>query len=196
MYEDRPDPASPAAFSAPRSRYRGWRNSRPGNGSRTPFKLRLHRPPGVQHPAHQRRRCRLHAAHRHGRRAVSRRQHRGRSDGPAAGSPVVPHRKQKYEPAKDEPLIAFPWDKMTGPIYSSSAAECRNTGYGRGGKMVMNSDQRNPATGTRSRQLLEDHATGDGAGMACSGRTAGAKCSTAAPASTKSSATRRQTTTC
>jgi type II secretion system protein E len=40
------------------------------------------------------------------------------------------HCKQKYEPAKDEPPIDFPWDKKTGPIYKPvGCRECRNTGY-------------------------------------------------------------------
>jgi type II secretion system protein E len=40
------------------------------------------------------------------------------------------HCKQKYEPAKDDSPIDFPWDKKTGPIYKPvGCRECRNTGY-------------------------------------------------------------------
>ena len=49
-----------------------------------------HRPPGVQHAAHQRRPERVHPADRHGRRAVPRRQHGRRGHGPAAGADDLP----------------------------------------------------------------------------------------------------------
>ncbi|MCI0360430.1 MAG: Flp pilus assembly complex ATPase component TadA [Planctomycetaceae bacterium] len=40
------------------------------------------------------------------------------------------HCKQKYEPAKDDLPLDFPWDKKKGPIYKSAGCrECRNTGY-------------------------------------------------------------------
>lgn len=40
------------------------------------------------------------------------------------------HCKQKYEPAKDDLPLDFPWDKKKGPIYKAvGCRECRNTGY-------------------------------------------------------------------
>ena len=73
--------------SRPRRRARR-RNPRFGNGRKRHPGV-AHRPPGVQHAAHQRRRKRLHASGRHGRRAVPRGQHGRRRDGPAARAPAV-----------------------------------------------------------------------------------------------------------
>jgi len=40
------------------------------------------------------------------------------------------HCKQKFEPAKDEIPLDFPWDRKSGPIYKPvGCRECRNTGY-------------------------------------------------------------------
>ncbi len=40
------------------------------------------------------------------------------------------HCKQKYEPAKDDLPLDFPWEKKSGPIYKAvGCRECRNTGY-------------------------------------------------------------------
>ncbi len=40
------------------------------------------------------------------------------------------HCKQKYEPAKDDVPLDFPWDRKSGPIYKPTGCrECRNTGY-------------------------------------------------------------------
>lgn len=40
------------------------------------------------------------------------------------------HCRQKYEPAKDDLPLDFPWDKMNGPIYKAvGCRDCRNTGY-------------------------------------------------------------------
>jgi general secretion pathway protein E/type IV pilus assembly protein PilB len=40
------------------------------------------------------------------------------------------HCKQKYEPAKDDVPLDFPWGKKSAPIYKAvGCRECRNTGY-------------------------------------------------------------------
>ena len=88
--EDRADVRHVAALDpASRPGHRaGRRNSRHGNGRERDPGL-AHRPPGVQHAAHERRPQRVHAAGRHGRRAVPGGQHGRSRDGPAAGADAL-----------------------------------------------------------------------------------------------------------
>ena len=80
----------PARADAPGPRHHhGRRDPRSGH-RRDGDPGRAHRPPGVQHPAHQRRRLGDHAAGRSGRAAVPDQRHRDRRAGAAAGAHAVP----------------------------------------------------------------------------------------------------------
>ncbi len=69
--------------------HHGRRDPRPGN-RRDGHPGRAHRPPGVLHPAHQRRRLGHHPPARPGRAALPDQRHRHRCAGPAPGAHPVP----------------------------------------------------------------------------------------------------------
>ena len=156
---DQPDPGAPesradvrrqsAQHPASRSgRGAGRRNPRLGNG-RERHPGVADRPPGVQHPAHQRRRECLHAVVRHGRGAVPGEQHRGRRDGPAAGAHAVqrvprstPHRRRRTCPT----IFRSSECRADGRpnVQGRRLPRCRGTGYrGRLGlfELLRNNDE-------------------------------------------------------
>ena len=123
----------PAQHPAPRSRRDpGGRNPRPGNRrERRPG--RPDRPPGVLHPAHQRRRGRVPADGRHGRGAVPGEQFRGGRAGPTAGAHALPQVPRAITPTDEDVPEDFPLAeclKSGRGIYRAvGCRQCRGTGY-------------------------------------------------------------------
>ena len=123
-----------AEHSASRPGHRAdRRNPRPGNG-RERHPGVADRPPGVQHAAHQRRGRGLHAAGRHGRRAVPGLQHGRGRDGPAAGAHALPALQgSRTSPTRDELPARFPRRRSSRDGRRSIAPvgcrECRQVGY-------------------------------------------------------------------
>ena len=191
--EDRPDVRQLAAeHSAARpGHHPRRRNPRPGNGRKRHPGV-ADRPPGLQHAAHQRRGRGLHAAGRHGRRAVPGLQHGRGGDGPAAGAHACARTaRSRTTRQPDELPPDFPRDQLPPgtPLYRPvGCRECRQVGYrGRVGlfELLVTTEEIRQLV-ARPRQQL-GHPAGGRPRRACarSARTAGAKCSPAARRSTK-----------
>ena len=127
----------------------GGRDSRPGDGRDRRAGV-AHRPPGVQHAAHERRAEHDHAAEGHGRADVFDHGH-GRGDpGPAAGAQGVHAMPRGVHAAARDPRRpgAHVRAGPRAPVLSRARAAklCNNTGYkGRVGLfelMIMNNDLR------------------------------------------------------